>query len=293
MNKHCEIGSEPFAAGSLQELLGRVVGAAGARFVAPGRAVALPGDFKVEDVAWFADVPWRDAKTVHLLTLPELVRFVKAEGAEASAVVFCGHSLVRAALNYYRPGTCEPGGWADSAAQFAMQFSPEWKGWKEMDGHRFGQEEFCEFLEDHESTIVDPRGAELVNLAANFRQNMRVEFSSSYRTADGQTRLSYNESKTGASRELAVPAAFMLRVPVLQGAEEMSTYEVKARLRVRVDKESHKLSFVYALVRPDVPEDMAVHDVAEYLRQQLPGARVHEGRLDVRPAAMLRGEGRG
>lgn len=43
MNKHCEIGSEPFAAGSLQELLGKVVGAAGARFVAPGRAVALPG----------------------------------------------------------------------------------------------------------------------------------------------------------------------------------------------------------------------------------------------------------
>ncbi len=291
MNKNMEtgneIGSGPFGAGSMAELLSKAVHAAGARVVAPGRAIAMPHDYKVADVSAFSDAPWRDAKTVYLHTLPEFVRFVKAEAGGKFAVLFCGKGCVRAALNYCKPGGCEPGGWADSQAVFAMAMSPDWMAWRNGDGKLFGQEDFCEFLEDQEKTIAEPRGAELVNLVANFRQNSRVEFSSCYRSADGQVKLAYNESKTGVNREMAAPEMLTLRLPVLRGAEEMTTYEVRARLRVRVDKESHKLTFRYALVRPDVPEDMAVHDVAEYLRQQLPGARVHEGELKQKPADIL------
>lgn len=291
MNKNMktdnEIGSEPFGAGSMAELLSKAVHAAGARVVAPGRAIAMPEDYKVADVSAFSDAPWRDAKTVYLHTLPELVRFVKDEAGDKLAVLFCGRGCVRAALNYYKPGGCEPGGWADSQAVFAMAMSPEWKAWRKGDGELFDQEAFCEFLEDQETCIAKPRGAELVNLVANFRQNSRVEYSSCFRSADGQVKLAYNESKTGVNREMAVPEAMTLRLPVLKGAEDMTTYEVRARLRVRVDKESHKLTFRYALVRPDVPEDLAVHDVAEFLRQQLPGARVHEGELNQKPADIL------
>lgn len=263
----------------MQEYLAKAVRAAGARTVVPGRAVAMPDDYKVEDISAFAEAPWRDTKSVELLTLPELVRFVKDEGGDKGAVLFCGAGCVRAVLNY--------SGWADFQAVFAMVMSPEWRAWKDRDGRAFDQEGFCEFLEDMEQVIAEPRGAELVNLVANFRQNSRVEYASSYRTADGQVKLTYNESKTGVNREMAVPEVMTLRLPVLKGAEEMTTYEVRARLRVRIDKESHKLAFRYALVRPDVPEDRAVHDVAEFLRQQLPGARVHEGKLEQTPADIL------
>lgn len=67
----------------------------------------------------------------------------------------------------------------------------------------------------------------------------------------------------------------------------MTTYEVKARLRVRVDEESKKLGLQYVLVRPDVPEDNAIKDIVEYLRTALPESKVFAGKLGTKPMSIL------
>ena len=152
------------------------------------------------------------------------------------------------------------------------------------------QAEFCDFLEDNAGVIVEPCGADLLQLVADFRMLQRVEFGASYRGADGQECVSYTEKNSGVGRDLALPAEFKLHLPVLKGAEAMTTYEVVAKLRCRVDKESHKLSLQYRLVRPDVPVDNAVADVAGWLREQLPGVEVYVGYEDRSPRVALMGD---
>ena len=43
----------------------------------------------------------------------------------------------------------------------------------------------------------------------------------------------------------------------------------------------------YELIRPDVPEDNAVRDVADYLREKLPNCDVYEGAVRKTPYDVL------
>ena len=264
-------------------------GAVQARYDVPG-AMMLPGMSKevrpevalvVHDdchVARYADAPYRKAGTVKLLTLGDFKKVV--EGQCCPSVVFVSRDNVVAVFNM--------DGWQDDTARFPLAYTPEWTDWTGMNGYNFKQDAFCDFLEDHMKEIVQPCGAELLEMVANFRQMTRVEYGSSYRGSDGQIMLEYKENKQGAGgRDMALPAEFVLHLPVIKGAEGITIYEVKARLRVRVDNETHKLSLQYRLVRPDVPQDNAISDMVEHLRKALPLSHVYAGQIETTPAKIL------
>ncbi len=266
--------------------------------VVPGRAAVVHEDCHVRDIARYADVPYRRAGMVELLMLPTFVDYVQARGGfpvvfvdDVQAhgglppvvvglpVVFVSHTMAAAVFNAE--------GWCDDRAEFLFRTTPEWCAWRGKNEVWMSQEAFCDFLEDQEKVIKEPCGVDLLELVANFRQRCSVEFSRSYRGADGQTCVSYQEQKTGANRELALPKEFVLHLPVIKGAEAMTTYELRARLKVRVDKEEKSLKLRYEMIRPDVPEDNAVRDVAEHLRAKLPGVPVYEGELRKSPFDVL------
>ena len=69
--------------------------------------------------------------------------------------------------------------------------------------------------------------------------------------------------------------------------QAVTACEVRARLKVRVDKEEKSLKLRYEMIRPDVPEDNAVRDVAEHLRAKLPGVPVYEGEMSKSPYDVL------
>lgn len=256
--------------------------------VMPGMSVPVRKDVavlshencKVFRVSQFADKPYRSCGAVSLLTLEDFKAFVQGRSDVPGPSVFVTRQDVVAYFNM--------DGWRDDTASFALERTPEWKSWKEGDGRSMRQDAFCDFLEDHQKEIVSPRGAELLEMVANFRQLTRVEYGSSYRGADGQVMLEYKERKEGAGgRELALPAEFVLHLPVIRGAEEMTTYELRARLRVRVDEDSKRLTLQYQLVRPDIPEDNAVTDIVEHLRGALPEADVFAGSITKVPMTIL------
>lgn len=236
----------------------------------PGRALVVHAECRVHDVARYADMPYRHAGMVRLLRLETFCEYVQGRlETWERKVVYVSECYARAVFN--------DGGWGDDVAVFDLVYTPEWQAWKGKDRCWMSQEAFCDFLEDAQGVIKVPTGVELLDLVANFRQKQSVEFGRSYRGADGQVCVSYQEKNTGANRDLALPAEFVLHLPVIKGAERMTTYEVRARLKVRVDKEQHTLALRYELVRPDVPVDNAVHDVAGYLREVLVGVPVYEG----------------
>lgn len=240
--------------------------------VVPGRALVVHEDCQVKDIARYADMPYRHAGLVRLLRLDTFVEFVEQRlESWGRKVVYVNQLHARAVFN--------DGSWGDDVADFDFMYTPEWVCWKDRDKRWLSQEDFCDFLEDQQGVIKVPTGVELLDLVANFRQKQSVEFGRSYRGADGQVCVSYQEKTTGANRDMALPAEFVLHLPVLKGAERMTTYEVRARLKVRVDKENHSLALRYELIRPDVPVDNAVKDVADYLREKLPGVQVYEGEV--------------
>ena len=238
--------------------------------VVPGRAVVIHDACSVKDIARYADMPYRHAGMVRLLRLDTFVEYVNKHAAGGvPPVVFVSDCSAKAVFNAH--------GWGDDVAEFDLFKSAEWQVWMRHNCSWMSQEEFCDFLEDQQGVIKVPTGVELLDLVANFRQKQSVEFGRSYRGADGQVCVSYQEKNTGANRDLALPAEFVLHLPVLKGAEKMTTYEVRARLKVRVDKENHTLALRYELIRPDVPVDNAVKDVADYLREKLVDVPVYEG----------------
>lgn len=249
--------------------------------VVPGRVVAVHDECELKSIAAHQDAPYRNTGEVLLLTLDQLVEYTKdrlaadSTSTERTLCVFVNDNRVIATFNYYREGGSL--GWGDDKAAYELDRTPEWNVWTKMGGKVMSQAEFCEFAEDNLKDIVQPSGADMLQMVSDFRQRTQVEYGSSYRTSDGQQSLTYQETKTGANKEMALPAEMLLHLPVIRGAESITTYEVKARLYVRVDKESHKLIFAYKLVRPDIPEQNAVHDVAEALRGAMSGVKVYEG----------------
>lgn len=249
------------------------------REVVPGRAVVAHEDCRLVKTLHLADVPFRRAGSVTLGTLCDFVGYVKARLTPDTRIFVC-KGFARAVFN--------AAGWGDDVADFDVAHTVEWANWTGRHEDWMRQAEFCDFLEDNAGVIVEPCGADLLQLVADFRMLQRAEFGASYRGADGQECVSYTEKNSGVGKDFALPAEFKLHLPVVKGAEAMTTYEVVAKLRCRVDKESHKLSLQYRLVRPDVPVDNAVADVAGWLREQLPGVEVYVGKVDrsVRVALM-------
>lgn len=246
--------------------------------VLPGRAAVAHEECKLVSLWRFADAPYRKAERVVLDTLEALVDYVQFRGAEG-VVVMVGSCCAAAIFNAAT--------WGDDCAEFDLEYTREVKDWTRCNEVWMSQEDFCDFLEDQQGVIKEPCGVELLDLVANFRQKSSVEFGRSFRGSDGQVCVSYQEKTTGATRDMALPSEFTLHLPIIRGAEKMTTYEVKARLKVRIDKDTHNLKLKYSLVRLDVPQRNAVADVAGWLRGKLEGCRVFEGRVCVSNANRL------
>ncbi|MBR5594174.1 MAG: DUF2303 family protein, partial [Bacteroidaceae bacterium] len=143
--------------------------------IVPGRAAVVHEDCHVRDIARYADKPYRGAGMVELLMLPTFVDYVLSRNV--AGLVFVDKSKAQAVFN--------PESWGDDVAHFRCECTPDWVAWRGKDKCWMSQEGFCDFLEDQEKVIKEPCGVELLDLVANFRQKSSVEFSRSYRGADG------------------------------------------------------------------------------------------------------------
>lgn len=252
-----------------------------------GRAVVVPNGYKLHHLLGLNNNPPRKAGSVELLDLGTLIDHVKAEDYEndVKSVIYVSDSKVDAVFNYHSKDGL---GWGDHTAVMRLCKTVEWKNWNRFSGEPIPQKAFVEFIEENCKDITSPSPSEMLTLVSKFEMGRKVSFKSAYRISDGETKLEYNETVNSKSGELNIPTEFTIAIPVIEGAEEDTTYEIKVRLRVRLN--DGQLHFVYQMIRADIPERNAIKDIADKLAKALPENRIHRGDVHMCTKAAFTGE---
>lgn len=258
------------------------------RTVADESAVVLPEGYCLKQLLSVRMTPPRKMGHFRLHRLEDLIAFVKREDEESCvrSLVYVNEGEVLAVCNHYDEyNEAAAGGWMDRRVSFDLVKSMEWNTWMRFSGRSISQAEFVDFIEDNYKDIVavegSPSASDMLTLASKFDMNRKVEFKQAYRSVDGETKLTYNETLEAKSGDILLPNDFMIQIPVIKGAEEETLFNIKARLKVRL--KDGELSFSFTLVRPDLCLESSLDAIGQKVKEGLPDNNVYRGGLECDP----------
>lgn len=150
-------------------------------------------------------------------------------------------------------------GFADHRVELVFRHTPAWTRWAAMNGKLINQVQFAQHLEDSLPDVVEPEGAQLLELAQSFQAHTKVAFESAHDLGSGQRQLVYREETTasaGKKGDITIPREFVIGVAPYEGSPP---YRLTARLRYQIREGA--LSIGYALDRPEDVLRAAFDDV--------------------------------
>jgi uncharacterized protein YfdQ (DUF2303 family) len=233
-----------------------------------------------ERIEWLHDIardPARKTGTVKLNDAPSFNAYYAIHGNGAPVYATLKPASFTAVLNDH---TVDKAGWRDHRALFVVAHSDEWLGWLKSNRVPFtSNEDFAKFIEDNAPDIIEPDGAEMLDIALNFRVKADVSFSVAQRLSDGHLQFGYQNNVSASAGtapagggEVTIPEIFKISIPVWQGVGSKD-YEVEARFRYRL-KEG-KLSIWYELVRPHKIVEQAFADLWEEIKDATKAPILH------------------
>lgn len=182
------------------------------------------------------------------------------------------------------PDGAETARWGQHRATWAAKLSDEWVAWTKPDNAALSQADFAAFIEERALDLLDPAEAEghpVVALAARLglklsspaeviaasrglRLRAEVNVGEAVVLDSGETELHFAERHTGADGSaLVVPTAFLVGIPVLEGAPRDV---LLARLRYRRVQGQPRVVWAVSLHRPDEVKRAALDEVAGDIR---------------------------
>lgn len=218
------------------------------------------------DRAELEAVPVRKKGEVRLHTGESFVSYVKRHGGEGTELWANLEGVrVTAVLN---GDTADTPGHRDFRAFLELRKTDAWAAWESLNGQLIDQERFAEHIEGRSIDVIEPTGAELLDLVQTIKQTTAGEFESAKRLSDGQTVLVYREQTTttaGTKGEYAVPERFVIALAPFEGT---APFKVTAHLRTRVKDGRLHLGFV--LERPEDVLKAAFEEILKNIEDNLP-----------------------
>lgn len=216
------------------------------------------GEVRIVDTDSYALTPRRKRGSVTVRDAASLVGVIKKH-AQAGAEVYADVDSLRITAVLNAGADIEPG-WGDHRATLALRATKAWVEWLGKNAKFLSQTEFAEFIEQRLVDVIEPEGADLLELAQTFKATKAVAFESSKRLSTGQVQLTYKEdiaAKAGTRGQIDIPETFTLGLIPFDGAR---AYKVTARLRYRIQDAALVLGYV--LERPEDVLESAFADVA-------------------------------
>ncbi len=149
-------------------------------------------------------------------------------------------------------------------AKYPCPRTAEWNTWNGGNKIAKEQKSFADFLETNLRDIHDPNGAEMLQMATNFRDVSTAEFQSNVNRTSGRVQFQYVQ-KDSSTGQVQLPDTFKIAVPVFEGMD--TRYVMLARLRWRLKEQV--LSLWYELDRPDVTFRLAFDELVERVENEI------------------------
>ena len=240
--------------------------AAAKTFDANGRTYALiPSGYETEELLPHEPMlPSFITQSVRLDTEASFISYV-TEFAEPATRLFYNKdtTTVIAVFDYHTPGKDNAAVYGRRAhqARLPLRHSAAWKAWTNINGAKIPQSQFAEFLEEHLTDIREPDGATILEIATNLQINRSVSFVSAKNLGNGTVNFTYKEDdKATGNNTLAVPTDIKLGLLVFDG--DTAGWEVKAKFRYDLDRNTGKLSFIVKLLDLDSILEKATAEIA-------------------------------
>lgn len=227
--------------------------------------VMIPDGYSVKSLENFREIQKRIVQTVELHSEDSFTDYYTRHSTENSALFISTpekHNF-NAIFDYHGPQT------PDHCAHHAVYECPtteDWKIWLGKNRNQMTQKEFAYFIEDNIDSIVDPAGAEMLEIARSLEAKKKVNFVSGTRLDNGDIDFIYQEETQGtaAKGKLKIPEQFHIGLPVFINGE---TYKVKAKFRYRITE--GRLSMWYELHRPDKIIEDAFNAATDRIRKKI------------------------
>ncbi|QXT62740.1 DUF2303 family protein [Tessaracoccus palaemonis] len=159
-------------------------------------------------------------------------------------------------------------------ATLQLKTSREWDEWAQVDGKLFKQAEFAQFLENHISTIAEPDGGTLLDVAQTLQATTSTVFKQQAILANGQRQFRWEETvdaRAGQSGDLKIPSELTLVLRPFQGSEPIA---LLARFRFQIRE--GVLSLGIKLAEPENAIEEAFGVLVNQLQTQVP-VRINHG----------------
>lgn len=221
------------------------------------------------EAEWNREVPRRKEGARTVFDSESFIAYVtrhRTIGTEVFADV--EGRVVKAIIDSHGPADgLNPGLPGNRAHTVTLQIreTPAWKAWTAQSGKMLDQQAFAEFIEQHTQDIVEPAGAEVLEVAQSIAVQQDVQFNSSTRLDNGQVQFGYVENTTTATAgehgNLQIPARFTLGIKPFEGSDP---FRVEVALRYRLQRGGLTLGYVL-LAAENVVQD-AFDDVVAQVR---------------------------
>lgn len=241
---------------------------------------AIPKDMELHTLNELVNAqlprPYKLEQTVELLTEESFVEYFNRY-ATASSTIFVNDTdnTLIAVLDYHDSPT-EPA-WKHHRATYKLPKTKEWDSWNKNNNVRMTQEEFALFIEENLREIIEPNGADMLQIAATLKAKNNIDFKSSTRLDNGEIQFAYIESiqgQAGINGQMTIPEVFSLAIaPFLRGAP----YQIEARLRYRINPSG--LQLWYTLIRPHTFADHAFTEIVDRIKEKMAKGQLVHGRI--------------
>ena len=172
---------------------------------------------------------------------------------------------VKAVFDFPAPGATS---WLRDTAQYATEFSAEWKAWHGINKRWLGQVDFAEFLEQWASCVSNPDPATLLEVARTLQAKRDVSFRSGINLENGDTQLLFEETttaKAGQKGALEIPSRINLFLPLFHAGAPVAA---AAAFRYRIS-DAGRLTYSIDLHRPDEVIKAGITDLVSTIAADL------------------------